>query len=120
MRTYKHEALKEMREAGELDTEFYERIKNDRAQIKKQDVVPRMFPTACDDITYPQQALKKNLVYMTSNQQYGATMPCEADMPTKYFPRPENFTGTFNGGMYIDTGLNTWKTKSKTHAALDQ
>eukprot|EP00356_Strombidium_inclinatum_P011959 CAMPEP_0170494992 /NCGR_PEP_ID=MMETSP0208-20121228/14955_1 /TAXON_ID=197538 /ORGANISM="Strombidium inclinatum, Strain S3" /LENGTH=93 /DNA_ID=CAMNT_0010771121 /DNA_START=1 /DNA_END=282 /DNA_ORIENTATION=+ len=35
MRTYKHEALKEMRENGELDTQVYGRIKHDMAQIKK-------------------------------------------------------------------------------------
>ena len=108
-----------MRENGELEPELYERVKHDRAQIKKQDVVPRIFPTACKDITYPEPVHKKNLLYQTSNQAYGSTLPVEADMPTKYFPRPENFTGTFNGGMYVDTGLNTWKNKSKTHAALD-
>jgi hypothetical protein len=40
-------------------------------------------------------------------------------MPIKYFPRPECFTETFNGGNYIDTGLNTFKTPSRIHAAFD-
>ena len=31
MRTYKHEALKEMRENGELDTQIYGRVKHDMA-----------------------------------------------------------------------------------------
>lgn len=41
MRTFKHEALKEMRENGELDTQIYGRIKYDNAQIKREDVIPR-------------------------------------------------------------------------------
>ena len=108
-----------MRENGELEPELYARVKNDKAQLKKQDVVPRVFPTACKDITYPEPAMKKNLLYQTSSQVYGSTLPVEADMPTKYFPRPENFTGSFNGGTYVDTGLNTTMAKSKAHPALD-
>ncbi len=52
-----------MRENGELDTQVYGRVKNDMAQIKKQDVIPREFPAVADQIKYPEQALKKNLLY---------------------------------------------------------
>ena len=107
MRTFKHEALKEMRENGELDTQVYGRIKYDNAQIKREDVIPRPFPAKAENIKYPEQALKKNLLYQTSNQSYGSKIPQTEDLPTKYFPRPESFTGTFNGGNFIDTGLNT-------------
>ena len=41
MRTYKHEMLKEMREKGELDTQIYEKVKQDMAAVKKQDVYPK-------------------------------------------------------------------------------
>jgi hypothetical protein len=41
LRTYKHEVLKEMRENGELDTQIYERIKNDMQAVKKADVIPK-------------------------------------------------------------------------------
>ena len=68
IRTYKHEALKEMRENGELDTQIYGRIKHDSQQIKKQDVIPRPFPAKHEEIKYPEQALSKNLLYQTSNQ----------------------------------------------------
>ena len=44
MRTYKHEALKQMRENGELDTQVYGKVKADMAQLKKADVNPRPFP----------------------------------------------------------------------------
>ena len=54
MKTYKHEALKEMRENGELDTQIYGRIKYDMAQIKKQDVIPRDFPAQAEEIKYPE------------------------------------------------------------------
>ena len=63
MRTFKHEALKEMRENGELDTQVYGRIKYDNAQIKREDVIPRPFPAKAENIKYPEQALKKNLLY---------------------------------------------------------
>ena len=33
MRTYKHEALKQMRENGELDTQVYGRVKEDMNKI---------------------------------------------------------------------------------------
>tara|TARA_B110000305_G_scaffold214348_1_gene251016 strand:+ start:353 stop:700 length:348 start_codon:yes stop_codon:yes gene_type:complete len=115
MRTYKHEALKEMRENGELDTQVYGRIKHDSAQIKKQDVIPRAFPAKAEEIKYPEQALKKNLLYQTSNQGYGSKVPQEQDLPKKFYPRPESFTSTFNGGNFIDTGLNTFKTPSRYH-----
>ena len=120
MRTFKHEALKEMREHGELDTQVYGRIKYDNAQIKREDVIPRKFPANADEIKYPEQALKKNLIYQTSNQGYGQKMPQKEDLPTKYFPRPESFTGTFNGGNFIDTGLNTFSTPSRIHGTMDQ
>ena len=51
---------------------------------------------------------------------YGSTMPQKEDLPSKYFPRPESFTGTFNGGNFIDTGLNTFKTPSRIHGTMDQ
>ena len=66
-KTFKHEALKEMRENGELDTQVYARIKYDNAQIKREDVIPRDFPANASDIKYPEQALKKSLIYMTTN-----------------------------------------------------
>ena len=57
-----------MRENGELDTQIYGRIKYDNAQIKREDVIPRDFPANAEDIKYPEQALKKNLIYQTTNQ----------------------------------------------------
>ena len=54
MITYKHEATRAMREAGELDTQIYGRIKADMAQIKKQDVTPKQFPVVnAEKISYP-------------------------------------------------------------------
>ena len=57
-----------MRENGELDTQVYGRVKADMAQLKKQDVIPKPFPAKAEEIKYPEQALKKNLLYQTSNQ----------------------------------------------------
>ena len=120
IRTYKHEALKAMRETGEFEPVLAEKVKHYASLIKKPEVEARSFPAKAEDVKYPGQALKKNLVYTTANESYGSKLPVKEDMPTKYFPRPECFTGTFNGGTYIDTGLNTFKTPSKVHSNLDQ
>ncbi len=53
LRTYKHEALKEMRENAELDTQIYGRIKFDSEQTKRQDVIPRPFPSKAEETKYP-------------------------------------------------------------------
>ena len=91
--------MMEMREKGELDTQVYGRIKAEKDSIKKQDVVPRKFPAEAEKITYPTHALKVgNPLYMTSNMNYGSSQPASQDLPNKYFPRPEAFTGTFLGG----------------------
>ena len=69
MKTYKHEALKVMRENGELDTQIYPTIKDNKELIKMPEAVPKQFPAQdASAIAYPEQALKKNLLYATSNQ----------------------------------------------------
>ena len=71
-RTYKHQLLREMRENGEVDTQIYSKIKNDMGAVKKQDVVPRAFPSAAAELTKPENALKVgNPLYATSSMNYG-------------------------------------------------
>ena len=109
-----------MREKGELDTQIYGKIKTDMSAVKKQDVVPRAFPAQSDQIQYPASSLKVgNPLYTTSSMSHGAAQPKEADMPVKYFPRPEAFTSTFLGGQFQDTGLNTNMTPHRVHASKD-
>ena len=75
-RTYKHQILREMREKGEVDGLIYGKIKSDMAAIKKQDVVPRAFPSKADQITRPENALKVgNPLYTTSSMSYGGVGP---------------------------------------------
>ena len=89
-----------MREKGELDTQVYDRIKADMGSIKKNEVVPRAFPSKPDEMKYPEQALKLgNPLYTTSAMAYG-NKPSQHDAPNKYFPRPEAFTSTFLGGQF--------------------
>ena len=110
-----------MRERGELDTQTYERVKSDMNSIKKNEIVPRPFPTRQEDIKYPENALKiGNPLYQTSNMTYGNKLPSLMDMPTKYFPRPEAFTSTFLGGQYQNTGLTTVPTPSRVHVSNDK
>ena len=119
-RTYNHMLLHELREKGELDTQVYGRIKEEKELVKKQDVIPKAFPVVVEKIKYPEHALKLgNPLYVTSNMQYGSQQPSVADLPAKYFPRPEAFTDQFLGGQFKDTGLNTTKTPSRVHATLD-
>ena len=66
----------------------------------------KVFPVKVEEVKYPESALKVgNPLYATSNMGYGKP-PGQADIPTKYFPRPPKFTETFLGGQFTDTGLN--------------
>ena len=118
-KTYKHQVLKEMRENGELDVMVYGKIKSDMGAVKKQDVVPRTFPSKPEEMRYPESSLKVgNPLYQTSSMGYG-NQPQAQDAPNKYFPRPEQFTSTFLGGQFQDTGLNTNLTPHRVHASKD-
>ncbi|CAI2381978.1 unnamed protein product [Moneuplotes crassus] len=119
-KTLKHKILTEMREQGALDTEIYSRIKKDKAAIKKQDIIPKSFPSKAEGLKYPEHAMKKtNPLYQTSNNSYGTKKPSELDLPKKYFPKDNKFTGMFLGGNFSDTGLNTFKTPSRVHKNYD-
>jgi len=50
---------------------------------------------------------------------YGGILPSKMDMPTKFFPRPPEFTGSFLGGQFLNHGLITQQTPSRVHASLD-
>lgn len=109
-----------MREKGALDTEIYDRIKQDKAAVKKQDVIPKDFPSKPEEMKYPEPVLNKdNPLYMTSNTLYGKKLPSKLDFPKKYYPKNNKFTGTFLGGNFADTGLNTHKNPSKVHKNYD-
>jgi hypothetical protein len=90
------------------------------AAVKKQDVVPRAFPSKAEELTKPENALKVgNPLYATSSMNYGGVGPASQDMPNKFFPRPEAFTSTFLGGQFQDTGLHTASTKSRLPSHWD-
>ena len=119
-KTLKHKILAEMREQGALDTEIYDRIKADKAAVKKQDVIPKTFPSKPEEMTYPEPVLNKdNPLYQTSNNLYGKKKPTQLDFPKKFFPKNNRFTGTFLGGNFSDTGLNTFATPSRVHKNYD-
>ena len=109
-----------MREQGELDTQIYGKVKANQQAVKREDVVPRAFPSKAEEMKNPPNALKTgNALYATSNMGYGGAPPKSQDQPTKYFPRPEAFTSQFLGGQFQDTGLNTTKTPSRVHSNFD-
>ena len=64
-----------MRENEELDTKVYPTVKRNMAELKKQEVYPKQFPAEASEIKYPDHALKKNLLYQTSNMGYGQNLP---------------------------------------------
>ena len=77
-------------------------------QIKKNEIEPKQFPAKQEEIRYPEPALKiGNPLYQTSNMMYGSQVPSKMDMPTKFFPRPPEFTAEFLGGQFINNGLIT-------------
>ena len=63
IRTYKHEALKKMRETGELEPAAHEKVQHWQSLIKKPEVEARVFPSKAEETKYPEQALSKNLLY---------------------------------------------------------
>lgn len=68
--------MRELREKGEIDSMVYGKIKADMGAIKKQDVVPRAFPSKADEMKKPEQAIKVgNALYTTSSMDYGGTNP---------------------------------------------
>ena len=109
-----------MRANGELDVLHHEKIEANKKLSKLPETESKAFPiTDPSDAVYPEHALKVgNPLYQTSSMQYGKP-PGQADIPTKYFPRPPKFTETFLGGQFADTGLNTKATPSRVHGNYD-
>ena len=63
-----------MRVTGQLDTEIYPRIKEDKQAVKKNEIAAaaRPFPAKQEDIKYPEPAIKLgNPLYLTGNMTYG-------------------------------------------------
>lgn len=103
-----------------MDTQIYGKIKANMGAVKKQEAEARAFPTTAEEIKKPEHAMKiGNPLYTTSSMGYGDKNPASADIPTKFYPRPEAFTSTFLGGQFHDTGLNTVSTKSRLPAYAD-
>ena len=72
---------------------MYAKIKNDMNAIKKQEVAPREFPSKAEEMQRPANALNiGNPLYATSAMSYGGKGAASADLPTKFHPRPEQFT----------------------------
>ena len=69
-----------MREAGEIDGQIYGKIKANQNAVKREDVVPRAFPSKAEEMKNPPNALKTgNALYATSNMGYGGTPPKQQD-----------------------------------------
>ena len=106
-----------MREQGELDVTVYPKIKENATMLKKNEIEPKQFPAKQEDIKYPEHALKLgNPLYQTSSMTYGAILPSQTDMPTKFFPRTPNFTNEFTGGNFVNNGLITQQKPHRVRA----
>lgn len=60
-----------------------------------------------------------NILYKTSNKDYGNKIPTSLEIPNKFFPRDTKYTTSFPDN-YKFNGLNTAKTFSKVHKNLDE
>ena len=49
----------------------------------------------------------------------GANLPIDHELPNKYYPCNSSFTKAFPGGNFKFNGLNTVKTVSGVHQALN-
>ena len=76
-----------MRENGELDTQIYEKVKQDMGTLQKGKVEPKQFKCTAEQIKYPEHGLNVgSLLYRTSNMSYGSTKPGQIDLPSKISP----------------------------------
>ena len=63
-----------MREEGQLDAQIYQKIKANQNAVKREDVVPRPFPSKAEEMKNQPNALKiGNALYTTSSMGYGGT-----------------------------------------------
>ena len=63
-----------MREEKQLDTQIYDKIKANQNAVKREDVVPRAFPSKAEEMKNPPNSMKiGNALYATSNMGYGGT-----------------------------------------------
>jgi hypothetical protein len=69
---------------------------------------------------YPEQGINVGpAIYRTNNMNYGSSKPQEFELQNKYFPTNNSFSKSFCGGNYKFDGLNTVKTVSNVHDALN-
>ena len=63
-----------------MDGQIYAKIKNNQNAVKREDVVPRAFPSKAEEMKNPPNALKTgNALYATSNMGYGGLVPKSQD-----------------------------------------
>ena len=63
-----------------MDGQIYGKIKNNQNAVKREDVVPRAFPSKAEEMKNPPNALKTgNALYATSNMGYGGLVPKAQD-----------------------------------------
>lgn len=95
-------------------------IEREKYKFDRNVVVPKKFPHQVEDFKYPDHGLNTgNVLYRTSNRDYGSKLPSELEMPNRYYPKDCNYTKSFPGN-YTFNGLNTAITLSKVHNNLDE
>lgn len=95
-------------------------IEREKYKFDRNVVVPKKFPHDATDFKYPEHGLQTgNVLYRTSNRDYGSKLPSDIEVPTRYYPRDCNYTKAFPGN-YNFNGLNTNITFSKVHRQLDE
>ena len=104
----------------EQNTENMDEIEKEKFKFDRNVVVPQLFPVKEGGYKYPSPSLNPgSVLYKTSNREYGHKLPTSLEIPSKYYPRDASYTKQFPDNFRFN-GLNTAKTFSKTHKALDE
>lgn len=100
---------------ADKDLENMSDLEKEKYKFDRNVVVPKKFPYKAEDYKYPEHGLNTgNVLYRTSNKDYGSKLPSEIEIPKSYYPRDCNYTKSYAGNYHFN-GLNTATTFSKVH-----
>ena len=101
-------------------TKDHDEIQQVKSKFDRNVIIPKKFPVKAETYQYPDPILKEgNILYRTSNRDYGSRLPQKIDIPVKFFPRDAKYTTSFPDNFKFD-GLNTAVNFSKVHKKLDE
>mmetsp|Transcript_106932 Transcript_106932/g.312697 ORF Transcript_106932/g.312697 Transcript_106932/m.312697 type:complete len:191 (-) Transcript_106932:148-720(-) len=99
-----------------------ERKAQEGEKVLSADRLPKKFPVEASAYSYPTSGKQgaNNPLYSTSSQSYGQAAPDWHQIPDRFFPSNNKFTGCFVEKKPRNTGLSCAPSLSKVHKELDE